>query len=99
MERYRELFAEGQLERSLPKGALLPASEGGGDPVRDLRGGEATGRVRHLDGVALRDEAARGCAFLHQQLAVRSSRGEYGHLRRYDVERGERGHAGLLPGS
>jgi nitric oxide reductase subunit B len=36
VERYRKLFTEGQLERSLPKGALLPVSEGGGDPVHDL---------------------------------------------------------------
>ena len=36
VERYRKLFEEGQLERALPKGALLPASEGGGDPARDL---------------------------------------------------------------
>ena len=34
--RYRKLFMEGQLERALPKGALLPASEGGGDPAREL---------------------------------------------------------------
>jgi nitric oxide reductase subunit B len=33
VKRYGELFAEGQLARALPKGALLPASEGGGDPV------------------------------------------------------------------
>ena len=32
----RKLFMEGQLERALPKGALLPASEGGGDPAREL---------------------------------------------------------------
>ncbi len=32
VERYDRLFVEGQIERSLPKGALLPASEGGGDP-------------------------------------------------------------------
>jgi nitric oxide reductase subunit B len=36
VEHYRTLFAEGQLERALPKGALLPASEGGGDPAREL---------------------------------------------------------------
>ena len=34
VERYRKLFVEGQIERALPKGALLPASEGGGDPVQ-----------------------------------------------------------------
>jgi nitric oxide reductase subunit B len=33
--RYDKLFAEGQAQRALPKGALLPASEGGGDPARD----------------------------------------------------------------
>jgi nitric oxide reductase subunit B len=33
VERYRKLFVEGQIERALPKGALLPHSEGGGDPV------------------------------------------------------------------
>jgi nitric oxide reductase subunit B len=33
VERYRKLFVEGQIERALPKGALLPPSEGGGDPV------------------------------------------------------------------
>jgi nitric oxide reductase subunit B len=37
VERYRKLFVEGQIERALPKGALLPASEGGGDPVQELR--------------------------------------------------------------
>src|SRR5215471_1452203 len=36
VERYRRLFAEGELERALPKGALLPASEGGGDPAQEL---------------------------------------------------------------
>src|SRR4051794_11147769 len=36
VERYRKLFVEGQIERALPKGALLPASEGGGDPVAEL---------------------------------------------------------------
>jgi nitric oxide reductase subunit B len=36
VERYRKLFAEGQLERALPKGALLPATEGGGDPAQEL---------------------------------------------------------------
>ncbi len=36
VERYRKLFAEGQLERALPKGALLPVAEGGGDPAREL---------------------------------------------------------------
>jgi len=35
VERYRKLFVEGQIERALPKGALLPAAEGGGDPVRE----------------------------------------------------------------
>ena len=39
MERHRgattrKLFAEGQLERALPKGALLPVAEGGGDPAQ-----------------------------------------------------------------
>ncbi len=33
VDRYNKLFVDGQIERSLPKGALLPASEGGGDPV------------------------------------------------------------------
>jgi nitric oxide reductase subunit B len=33
VQRYDQLFVEGQIERSLPKGALLPASEGGGDPA------------------------------------------------------------------
>ena len=37
VERYDRLFVEGQIERSLPKGALLPASEGGGDPRRSRR--------------------------------------------------------------
>lgn len=36
VEHYRKLFVEGQLARALPKGALLPASEGGGNPVREL---------------------------------------------------------------
>ncbi len=36
VERYRRLFAEGQLERALPKGALLPVTEGGGDAAREL---------------------------------------------------------------
>ena len=35
VEHYRKLFVEGQLARALPKGALLPPSEGGGDPVRE----------------------------------------------------------------
>ena len=35
VDRYRKLFAEGQLERALPKGALLPVSEGGGNPAID----------------------------------------------------------------
>ncbi len=35
VERYRKLFVEGQIERSLPKGALLPASEGGGDAAAE----------------------------------------------------------------
>jgi nitric oxide reductase subunit B len=34
VQRYDRLFVEGEIERSLPKGALLPASEGGGDPAR-----------------------------------------------------------------
>src|SRR5262245_46581073 len=34
--RYRDLFAAGQPDRALPKGALLPASEGGGDAGHDL---------------------------------------------------------------
>jgi nitric oxide reductase subunit B len=33
--RYRKQFTEGELERALPKGALLPASEGGGEAARD----------------------------------------------------------------
>ncbi len=33
---YRRLFADGELARALPKGALLPATEGGGDPVQEL---------------------------------------------------------------
>src|SRR5581483_3417109 len=33
VEHYRKIFVEGQEERALPKGALLPASEGGGDPA------------------------------------------------------------------
>ena len=36
VERYDKLFAGGQLERALPKGALLPVAEGGGDPASDL---------------------------------------------------------------
>ena len=35
VDRYYKLIVEGQLERALPKGALLPVAEGGGDPVRD----------------------------------------------------------------
>jgi nitric oxide reductase subunit B len=35
VERYAKLFAEGQLERALPKGALLPEAEGGGNPAND----------------------------------------------------------------
>src|SRR5690348_13737391 len=34
--RYGKLFAEGEIARALPKGALLPATEGGGDPGREL---------------------------------------------------------------
>ena len=34
--RYNKLFAEGQLERALPKGALLPVTEGGGAPADTL---------------------------------------------------------------
>jgi nitric oxide reductase subunit B len=36
VERYRKLFAEGEIERALPKGALLPATEGGGNPAAEL---------------------------------------------------------------
>lgn len=36
VERYNKLFVEGQLERALPKGALLPVTEGGGAPANDL---------------------------------------------------------------
>ena len=36
VERYRRRFTEGELVRALPRGALLPASEGGGDPAREL---------------------------------------------------------------
>ena len=36
VERYNKLFVEGQLQRALPKGALLPPSEGGGDPAQEL---------------------------------------------------------------
>jgi nitric oxide reductase subunit B len=36
VERYNKLFVEGQLQRALPKGALLPATEGGGDPAQEL---------------------------------------------------------------
>ena len=35
VDRYTTTFAQGQPDRSLPKGALLPAGEGGGDPARD----------------------------------------------------------------
>ncbi|HTS67075.1 MAG TPA: nitric-oxide reductase large subunit [Candidatus Acidoferrales bacterium] len=35
VNRYYELVLKGQLERALPKGALLPVAEGGGDPARD----------------------------------------------------------------
>ena len=33
---YQRIFTNGQEERALPKGALLPAAEGGGDPAREL---------------------------------------------------------------
>ena len=33
--RYNREFASGDAARALPKGALLPAGEGGGDPARD----------------------------------------------------------------
>lgn len=33
--RYAATFAGGQPDRALPKGALLPAAEGGGDPAHD----------------------------------------------------------------
>jgi nitric oxide reductase subunit B len=36
VSRYNSLFAQGQPERSLPKGALLPVSEGGGTAANDL---------------------------------------------------------------
>jgi nitric oxide reductase subunit B len=36
VDRYNKLFAEGQLERALPKGALLPVAEGGADPANAL---------------------------------------------------------------
>ena len=36
VDRYNKLFVEGQLERALPKGALLPVTEGGGTPANDL---------------------------------------------------------------
>src|SRR5262245_53110812 len=35
VDHYYKLVAEGQLERALPKGALLPVAEGGGDPAHD----------------------------------------------------------------
>jgi nitric oxide reductase subunit B len=34
--RYQKLFSQGQAQRSLPKGALLPVSEGGGNAREDL---------------------------------------------------------------
>jgi nitric oxide reductase subunit B len=39
VDRYSKLVTEGQLERALPKGALLPVAEGGGDPARDREAG------------------------------------------------------------
>jgi nitric oxide reductase subunit B len=33
---YHRIFAEGDPDRALPEGALLPASEGGSDPARQL---------------------------------------------------------------
>ncbi|HKE21579.1 MAG TPA: nitric-oxide reductase large subunit [Bryobacteraceae bacterium] len=36
VDRYQKLFVEGQLERALPRGALLPEAEGGGNPANDL---------------------------------------------------------------
>src|SRR5579883_2665807 len=33
---YQRIFTHGQEDRALPKGALLPVSEGGGDPAHDL---------------------------------------------------------------
>jgi nitric oxide reductase subunit B len=35
VDRYYRLVVDGQLERALPKGALLPVVEGGGDPAHD----------------------------------------------------------------
>jgi len=35
VDRYNKLFVDGQLERALPKGALLPVAEGGGVPAND----------------------------------------------------------------
>ena len=77
LERHRASATEtcssdGQIERALPKGALLPAAEGG-----DTRAAasEATGGFRHLDGVALRSQAARGHSLLYQQLAIRPTAG------------------------
>src|SRR4051794_13087027 len=35
VSRYATTFGQGQPGRALPRGALLPAGEGGGDPARD----------------------------------------------------------------
>jgi nitric oxide reductase subunit B len=35
VDRYTATFAAGEPDRALPKGALLPAAEGGGNPVQD----------------------------------------------------------------
>ncbi len=35
VDRYAATFIQGQPDRALPKGALLPAGEGGGNPMRD----------------------------------------------------------------
>src|SRR5262249_53188581 len=40
VDRYTATFAQGQPDRALPKGALLPAGEGGGDPTHDRQAGK-----------------------------------------------------------
>jgi nitric oxide reductase subunit B len=43
VDHYYKLVAEGQLERALPKGALLPVAEGGGDPALDRQAARQLG--------------------------------------------------------
>ena len=74
VERYDRLFVDGQIERSLPKGALLPASEGGGDPAQIAAASKKLAAFVTWTAWLSAAKRPEADALLHQQLALRSGR-------------------------